>query len=240
MKCIECKSDIQEGASLCPVCKSYQSKWSNLWRNVVPHIGIIIALFSFIASAFLYIYNTSMTVFAWKDRIRVLSFMSKGTSSYVNIGDGPIFLTDLKLITKYKLQDSPSIRTESKLVSYNRLLDKGHFLTVDEDNLSDYIFLGKDHIKEYFKKKIVLGSDGTIYFTASFKELGIEVVYFDPENPMLKNIREAYKDNFLSIPSEAIISFYSAKTGERLQYNFRCEAVLATKSQNTQSGRGLH
>lgn len=45
MDCRSCKSDIADGAKLCPICKSYQD-----WRSVVPisqtTLALIIALFS--------------------------------------------------------------------------------------------------------------------------------------------------------------------------------------------------
>lgn len=91
MKCIYCKSEIPEGASVCFICKNYQK----MWKNFLPYVGAGIALLTFILSALLFIVTKGQELWksiTWKDDIRVLSFNSNGQSSLLNIGDGDVFV----------------------------------------------------------------------------------------------------------------------------------------------------
>jgi hypothetical protein len=94
--CVACKSNILVGASVCPICKSYQSRWKNELYYYSRIAGIIIVVISLVA------YMTSTwpeikrTLF-WQDSVDITAFDSKNKIVLYNSGDGKVFVSHVSL-----------------------------------------------------------------------------------------------------------------------------------------------
>jgi len=97
IECIECKSDIDESAKICRYCQSYQKNWKNRFRFAALTAG----LFAVIGSASAYILGEAAyweRQLNWQDKVDVIEFVRSGKSTFLNSGDGEIYLSHVKLI----------------------------------------------------------------------------------------------------------------------------------------------
>ena len=77
MKCVVCKSEINEGARLCPICRSHQSAF----KRAVFYIAGITGFLSLLGSALFFITlkaNEFKKELVWKDSLKIVNFMSDG------------------------------------------------------------------------------------------------------------------------------------------------------------------
>ena len=95
-KCIACKTDIKDNAIICPNCQSYQRAWKNQLRFLAVAVGLL----AIVSSAATYIWG-EVTEWnrqrKWHDSIEVIDFSRSGESSFLNSGDGEIFLSYIHL-----------------------------------------------------------------------------------------------------------------------------------------------
>ena len=71
--CAYCGSAISKRASICPVCKSYQSAF----RNVLLYLAGVAGLIGLVGSAFAFIVSdipNMSKALAWKDQVKVWDF----------------------------------------------------------------------------------------------------------------------------------------------------------------------
>jgi hypothetical protein len=104
--CVYCRSSIEYGATICPVCKSYQAPW----RNWLTYFGGLAAFIALIASAITFVYVNVVEIIYRnlnRDKLSVLSLAYPGyfTTPDGNIlvsnhGDNDLFLSDLVIVFK--------------------------------------------------------------------------------------------------------------------------------------------
>jgi hypothetical protein len=73
IKCVACKSDIVAGASICAVCKSYQSRW----KNVVVFVGSA-SLLTILTSLVVLLYANGKEVWeyvTWRDEVQIVTLV---------------------------------------------------------------------------------------------------------------------------------------------------------------------
>ncbi|HYA40853.1 MAG TPA: hypothetical protein VEF34_06095 [Syntrophobacteraceae bacterium] len=95
--CVACKSQIISGATLCPVCKSYQSTWKHKLQYLAGVAGLVtvfIAVLTYTVAS----WPEVRKVFYWRDRVGITSFDSvNGYIVVSNSGDGEVFVSHLSL-----------------------------------------------------------------------------------------------------------------------------------------------
>lgn len=91
--CIACGSPIAARASVCPVCKSWQSRW----KNYLVLFGGSAGVLALLATAGTYIGNTIYTAASQRHDALVLQLQYPGYQVFDNSGTVPILLSHLDL-----------------------------------------------------------------------------------------------------------------------------------------------
>jgi hypothetical protein len=118
--CVVCKSEICVDAVMCPICKSYQSRWKNRLYYCASIAGIITVVISLLT----YVVSTWPEVkkrLFWRDSVEVTAFDSRGKIIIHNSGDGKVFVSHLswrseKLGNSQALKINKTIESKSFLV----------------------------------------------------------------------------------------------------------------------------
>ncbi|MBW1716819.1 MAG: zinc ribbon domain-containing protein [Deltaproteobacteria bacterium] len=99
MKCIVCGEEIPDVAKVCSKCQSFQSSWKNHLRFFGALAGLAAILLSATA------YDTT-TISEWLkeatriDKVEILDFSRSKKSSFLNSGDGDVFISYVHLSAK--------------------------------------------------------------------------------------------------------------------------------------------
>ena len=89
-KCIACRLDIEDGASKCPKCHSYQTPW----RNRLPIIGTIAGILAVAGSAAAVVLATATNFWQelfGEDAVEVVLY-EDGRPIVLNTGSGPVLV----------------------------------------------------------------------------------------------------------------------------------------------------
>lgn len=92
MKCIACKSEILDGASVCYVCKHFQRSW----RNQLIYLATLSGFLVLISSLLLYMITTfpkARKLICPKNSVEVLAYNHAKQIVLRNSGDGQVFIT---------------------------------------------------------------------------------------------------------------------------------------------------
>ncbi|MDT8895893.1 hypothetical protein RSO41_14650 [Halomonas sp. I1] len=95
-KCIECRSEIDEDANICKFCQSYQKPIKN-WLRFSALLAGGVAL---VGSAGAYLVGKGLEFeryWNWQDDVEVVEFVRSGESSFLNAGDGEVYLSYVHL-----------------------------------------------------------------------------------------------------------------------------------------------
>ena len=119
--CLYCGSEIAIGATVCSVCKNYQSKW----RNGVVFAGGAVGLITLLVSGLAFTVDRLSLAYKnliWQDRINVLRLVKAGgylELAVANIGDGPIFISEIVITSQH---GERSLTPILKMVNPNDIL----------------------------------------------------------------------------------------------------------------------
>ena len=64
-RCVACKQEIPRGASICSVCKSYQSSW----KNTVQYVAGLVTLLVLIVTACTWLWGAARTTLFYRDDV---------------------------------------------------------------------------------------------------------------------------------------------------------------------------
>lgn len=98
-KCITCREQIDVAATICPHCGSFQLPWKNHLRFFGGIVTVITLTTTAIAFMFDFISDGIQEVL-WKDSIKVISFESYEFSLFQNVGDGPVYVERVEVVSK--------------------------------------------------------------------------------------------------------------------------------------------
>lgn len=115
-RCIACQSSLAIGASVCPVCKSWQSRW----RNALVFLGGSAGFLAILATAITYVTNTIYTAWSQREDAQVLQLQYPGYQIFDNSGTIPIMLSHFELY--WHGQNTPVIigtQLEAKQMYYH-------------------------------------------------------------------------------------------------------------------------
>jgi hypothetical protein len=93
---IACKSEIPQKTTPCPICSCFQKNWMNRLR----YLATISAAITLISAAVYFIRSVPeiVKIITWKDDIQVLSLKTTSRITLANIGEGDVFITNLRFI----------------------------------------------------------------------------------------------------------------------------------------------
>ncbi|WP_447751841.1 hypothetical protein [Pseudomonas nicosulfuronedens] len=92
--CVACCSELKPTASICPTCKTYQSRW----RGWVSYAASVTGFLALLGSALAFIYSTAsepIKTAIFGDRVYVSYLHYPGTLVLVNSGYQDVFVTNL-------------------------------------------------------------------------------------------------------------------------------------------------
>lgn len=89
--CVACKSGISPGASICPICKSYQKQW----KNILQYVAGIVTLFVLTLSASAWLVGKIHKAFFIRDNVQVVGADTLGSAVVVNRGETDVFVSHL-------------------------------------------------------------------------------------------------------------------------------------------------
>ena len=101
--CIACQSPLARRATVCPICKSWQSRW----RNALVFLGGSAGFLAILATAITYITNTIYTALSQREDAQVLQLQYPGYQIFDNSGTIPIMLSHFELY--WRGQNKPII-----------------------------------------------------------------------------------------------------------------------------------
>jgi len=114
-ECIACKQQIPKGASLCPVCKSYQRNW----KNHLQYTAGVAALVVLMISASTWLWGNARKLLLYRDDVRVISASTLDSAVVVNRGDGDVFVSHLLFTMPGRSSDwtAPRLIFDEKLAA---------------------------------------------------------------------------------------------------------------------------
>jgi hypothetical protein len=117
--CVACKQEIAAGASLCPVCKSYQRRW----KNSVQYFAGIVALLSLSVSAVIWVSTKVYSEFFSRSNLHLIECNSLKSAVIVNSGDAEVFISHIILFPTGKPPEWTAPRLD-----FGEVLAPGQFL----------------------------------------------------------------------------------------------------------------
>jgi hypothetical protein len=222
--CIECKSIIPHGASLCSTCSSFQTRWKNQAKFAANTIGILsvaVALMSYIISALPSIRRTIL----WKDDATVLTFIDSRIIAVANTGDGEIFLSHVFIEYDPEQDGGPGRLTrlldQSVDPGKTIVISSGYWEKYDYSTYQIVSSVSDDEWNELYQQSNPVSQGGCV------------VLDFSSENdPLLIMYRAHLGENLRGFSVNAQLYYYSSHSGKLLTKEFPAYGVLK-KSTNT-------
>jgi len=115
-QCISCKSTINTGAELCPVCSSYQSKWKNKLKFWFPMTSLVVLAIPLIT----YLWTAIPETF-FRDNVNILAF-DGNRMTISNDGYGKVYISDVWIKSDDPLIDIAMLRQLSKVLDLGEIL----------------------------------------------------------------------------------------------------------------------
>jgi len=220
-QCVACKSEIFAGASICPICKSYQSRW----KRIVYYCATIAGLITVVFSLLTYMLSTLPEVykrFFWRDLVEVTAFDSKGKITIHNSGDGKVFVSHLSLRSE-KLGYSQALKI-------NKTVESKSFLVEDfgkpNEDMSQW---GTGPLSEdQWRKVLSMGGRDRDCFRWRF---------FYIDDPFYQTIKSFFGNDFHSLPCDATLIFHSGLDGHRISRTITIYAVPFWKRTEACAGK---
>jgi hypothetical protein len=189
--CVACKSTINTGATLCPVCKAHQTPW----KNWLTYLGGTVALLTLITSGVTYTFTTLSKALS-KDDLVVVQYNSNGRSILATNGQSDLFVSHVEL------EDVVIEGHGMASIIYINKVVRPHELTLVDDSPSQEL----RQVAVPFEQ--CLSSNSTTEFV------------YDIDNPEFVVQQKRWGRDFQPVYQAARIFFYSARTGKRSSTRF--------------------
>lgn len=214
MKCIECKSEIPDGASLCSTCNSFQSRWKNwlkFWATVVGVFVVLAGLCTYILANIEVIRKTLF----WNDKISVLSLDSGRHIAVSNAGDGDVFVSHLTYWVKTNVKRR---RTKDRLIG--EVLKTG--------SIQDYKFSDRMVARTGWEVPYGKITPETLKLAhADLEESCFSFGVMTSNDSAFQHLKGVFRDQLTTFPAEAYVEFYSPKTQKTVREKVTVIGILA-------------
>ena len=209
IRCIACKSEIYAGANICPICKSYQSRWKNILYYCASIAGVITVIISLLTYVVANFPDVRKRLF-WRDSVEVTAFHSNSRIIIHNSGDGKVFVSHLA----WRCEKPHS----SHATPINTTVENNSFAVVDISRLIkdtyqwDTFALSEDQ----WQKVISLGGAERDCFRWTF---------LHADDPTYQTVRAFFGNRFHSLPCDATLFFNSGLDGHQISKTMTIYAV---------------
>lgn len=208
--CVMCKSKIFIGATICPICKNYQSTWKRRAHYCVTRAGIFtvfISLLAYVASTCPEIRKTLL----WQDALEIAALDSKNSIILQNSGDGRVFASHL------------SLRSDalgySGAILINKTIESKTFLAYDLKIAST----------DLSKWKTISMSDSAWQALLRERQLKenecVQWRFFVPEDPAYQTLKKHHGNSFHDAPIDATLYFRSGRDNRQHLKDVKVVAV---------------
>lgn len=200
MKCIACKAELRDGATLCAKCGQYQAKWKNRLR----YFGALAGLLTVIIGGAVFIVErapTAWRTFFWKDDVQVLAFANVLKSTIANIGHGSVFVESIEVKSDLAIA----------IMILNATIEPGEVF-VEDNSGPDFSRIAGVSTQEWDKLR---------------RSACYEIAHFDRDNAFVREARIVYPDAE-EVLGTGTVRFVSLKTGEQLEKTIDTSSVLIT------------
>lgn len=209
--CVACKSELMVGATLCPVCKSYQSRW----KRVLYHIAAIGGLVTVVISLLTYMAVTFPTIWktiTWKDSVEIIAFNTDKHLVVQNVGEGDVFVSYMSFKSGHL--------GFSRVEHVNKIIKERSFL-VHEIESKDPRSVDKNW------HTLILSDDQWKSLTEKFssKDNCYRWIVYHQSDPHFQNMRQFQKENLRTLPVDGVLFFHSGKDGHRIEQRVSLIAV---------------
>jgi hypothetical protein len=212
-KCAACKSDIVSGATICPTCRTYQSKWKSFFQFAAPAAGwvsLVFAALAYVVSISGQFYHALVA----RDDLRIVGFDTRKLVLQ-NKGDTDIFVSHIQLRSKEL--------GRSQVLIVRKIIKKSEFFehSFDETKLYEKPWRVGDRTFEEsaWRKLLTQGYDTPCSRWRFF--FVQDAAYIHLREVFTKNIPKLFK----SLPVDAHIQFDSLLAGERKRQQFEVQAL---------------
>ena len=224
--CIACRGELDDLATFCPACKSYQAAW----RNWLPVVGGLTALAALLGSVIAYTASTvtQMTrAYGWADRVAVLDLTSDIGVTVLNSGDLPIFLQHVELIASV---DDPSTSTTNSWTigsSINQVISPHSFYTTRPLITPRWVpKTGEDY--EYGYSILPTKSDQQLSYLLKNAQQGecILLLLKPPSSPSIANYLRTYGPDLRLVEATGRLRVISSLDGKSHDVSIRLRGVF--------------
>lgn len=193
MRCVYCRSEIQEGAEKCPECSQFQRRYRN-W--LPPVVGVFVALLTLMLSNTGF-FNDMYDYLTGEDNLEVKALESSDQLVVLNTGDGQLLVEALLVSREVRGR-----RWETRIPIY-QTVKSGEFLTTRlperpqgplADNLSDEIW------------NRLLAGDLSSHVPA----------YYLQSSPSLRSIREMMGNRLKTFSAKGQLTYRSSRNHQSL------------------------
>lgn len=196
-QCHACRGEIVEGATICPICKTYQP-WLLRWLQQAAAVVTVLAVLGG-ASVYAITHAPDVRrVLWWRDDIDIVALRSEGSITVANVGDGPVVLHSVVVHAK---TEGFALNWYSPLdatVSSGEIL---HHKLSEGPGPGSYVFR-----KTYADWMRILTEEARVGNCAT-------VVYFGLNDVFYKEVERQSQAGGPDIRGDATVTWYSARSG---------------------------
>ncbi|MBL0918088.1 MAG: hypothetical protein IBJ14_05260 [Hydrogenophaga sp.] len=205
MPCRHCLQEINAGASICMHCRQHQSRWT----SALTVASTAAAAVSVVGAAITYVVSTLpelRKMARWDDSVEVLQFTTRKGLSIANSGDGPIYVSHLKLKAAYP--DGRHLFTRTVQIDQEIERRKSHASKGDDQLLSKGTQLDIPMHDSSEAFTVSLDRSGDMAAMLNGARCHLWVVYSEG-SPLLALYKERMGEYLYSFPVEARLTYYS-------------------------------
>lgn len=202
--CSACLKPIEDGASKCHECGSFQRPW----RNWLPTVATVLAVLAFVGSATAFILATATDVFTrltWKDEISVIAYSTGGPLVVLNSGSGELFVEHVTMVS------SEADYRGSRLIG--EVVAKNSF--------------AKSELKKVLVGSFVQDATDEEWEALKAKEIsGVIPYFFSIDHPYLATLKEYLGPRLRTLSADCVVAFRSIVNLSVLEKEFPCVGVF--------------
>jgi hypothetical protein len=218
-RCVECKSSIEPGAGLCPVCKTYQ-EW---WRRNIQYVGTVIGVAAAIVGVFVYVASKLPDVWRYwwpQDKIEVVNFYSNLGVTLANSGNRDLYVNRILIALQEVPAGLPGVGAVSRSSDISVAVPIGSITTVKFPNTKKLRFV--DYTTEDAWLKLARQA------TSTSEDSCFVFVYFSANDPLLEQFQTTYREKAHTVAATATVYYYSPQGNEWKTQNFPARAAVAS------------
>ena len=202
--CFACLKPIEDGATKCHECGSFQRPW----RNWLPTLAAVFAILAFLGSAATFILATATDVFTrliWKDEISVIAYSTGGPLVVLNSGSGELFVEHVALMSSEA--DYRGSRLIGEVVAKNSFAK----FELEEGPVGSFVQDVTDEKWEALKTGEISG---------------VMPYFFSTEHPYLATLKEYLGPRLRTFSSNCVVAFRSIVNLSVVEEEFPCVGVF--------------